>query len=689
MACGAIKVSLPMFRVAACVFEHHNLWLVLLAGLICAGASGGVFFVLNGVAHSSDKARRYWLTLAALLAGGGTWATHFVAMLGYDPGLPVGYDLGLTLLSAGACVAGAWGALTLYDRVPGARGQIGGGALLGLAIIVMHYIGMASVQASARQVWALDLVVASWLLSAAFSILALWAFTHAPARLRLCIAAACLAVAIVSLHFTGMGALTLVFDPRVAGPAHALDTQTLAVTVALVTAAALLAAMVMALADRRVAATELAAAKQAAAMALHDALTGLSNRRHLHVLLTEMLSRQQRLAIVVIDLDRFKPVNDLYGHAVGDELLVVIAKLLTEEASDAGIAARVGGDEFVLVLGCDDDEALLSRLSTMVATFDTPIRLSGHEVSVGATLGVALAPTDGDTPDVLLRRADAALYRAKEEGRGRFAFFETGMDARALERAVLEQDLRAAVRNDEIIPHFQPLVQLESGEVAGYEILARWSDVKRGAVAPAQFIPVAEETGLISELTFKLLRRACTEALDWPGRPRLSLNIAPSQLRDGALPQKLLQVLTECGFPPARLEIEITEDALVSDFAGARLLLLSLKNLGMRIALDDFGTGYSSLKHLRELPFDVLKIDQSFVSDMAKSSEALSIVKTIVQLAKSLGLGVTAEGVETSQQAEELTAIGCDRGQGFLLGRPTSGPLPEPIPAASPAARSA
>ncbi|MFZ2031587.1 MAG: EAL domain-containing protein [Vitreimonas sp.] len=669
-----------MFRVAACVFEHHNLWLVLLAAAICASACAGVFFVLGGLAQSTDTSRRNWLMLAALLAGGGTWATHFVAMLGYNPGLPIGYDLGLTLLSAAACVAGAWGAFKLNDGLPGARGQIAGGALLGLAIIAMHYIGMVSVQAAARQVWALDLVVASWFFSTAFSIAALWAFAHAPARWRLVAAAGLLVIAIVSLHFTAMGALTLELDPRVMGPSHALDTQTLAITIAVVAAAGLLAAVFVAVADRRVTATELAAAKQAAAMALHDALTGLSNRRHLQIALGEMLSRRhQRLAIIVVDLDRFKPVNDLYGHAVGDELLVVIAKLLTEEAGETGIAARIGGDEFVLVLACDDDEALLSRLSAMVATFDAPIRLSGHEVSVGATLGVALAPTDGDEAQLLLRRADAALYRAKEEGRGRFAFFEAGMDARALERATLEQELRAAVRNDEIIPYFQPLVQLESGEVVGYEILARWPHAKRGLVGPGQFIQVAEETGLIGELTFNLLRRACTEALDWPERPRLSLNIAPSQLRDAALPQKLLKVLTACGFPPARLEIEITEDALVCDFDGARLLLLSLKNLGMRIALDDFGTGYSSLKHLRELPFDVLKIDRSFVTDMGDSSEAMSIVKTIVQLAKSLGLGVTAEGIETSQQAQELTAIGCERGQGFLLGRPGSGPLPQGV----------
>jgi EAL domain-containing protein (putative c-di-GMP-specific phosphodiesterase class I) len=247
--------------------------------------------------------------------------------------------------------------------------------------------------------------------------------------------------------------------------------------------------------------------------------------------------------------------------------------------------------------------------------------------------------------------------------------------------------LRLAVRNDEIVPHFQPLVELDGGAINGYEILARWPHPTRGLVGPDQFIHIAEETGLIGEMTFNVLRRACREALNWPGAPRLSLNIAPAQLHDAVLPQKILKVLAECGFPPARLEIEITEDALVADFDAARALLTSLKNLDVRIALDDFGTGYSSLRHLRELPFDVLKIDRSFVHSMTDSDEAMSIVRTIVQLAKSLGLAVTAEGIETQGQAAELKALGCERGQGYLLGRPSACPQPASAPEAGAPAR--
>jgi diguanylate cyclase (GGDEF)-like protein len=666
-----------MFRVVACVFEEHNLWLVLLAACVCVAAAIGVFFVLDSAKLSAAKERRRWLMLAGVLAGGGTWTTHFVAMLGYSPGLPIGFDLGLTLLSAAVCMLGAWVAFEIHDRIDTNGGRIGSGVILGLSIGLMHFTGMASVEAAARETWAVDLIVASWLFSISLSIVAIQVFCFAPARLRVLASAGTLVLAIVALHFTAMGALTLIPDPTMAAPSGNLDPHLLGITIATVTAAALTVGVVLALADRRVNALELAQARQAAAMALHDALTGLPNRRHLLASLERLLTEresEERLAVIAIDLDRFKPVNDLYGHAVGDELLVRIAKLLSEEAGADGFVARLGGDEFVMVLPCARAEDLIGRLSALVSGFEAPIALGEHEVSVGATLGVAMGPDDGEDAPLLLRRADAALYRAKEDGRGRFAFFEPGLDARALERAMLEHDLRQAVRNDEIVPFFQPLVDLDTGAVKAFEILSRWPHPTRGMIGPDQFIKIAEETGLIGEMTFNILRQACREALHWPGAPRLSLNIAPAQLHDAALPQKILKVLAECGFPPGRLEIEITEDALVADFEAARALLSSLKNLDVRIALDDFGTGYSSLRHLRELPFDVLKIDRSFVHSMTDSEEAMSIVRTIVHLAKSLGLSVTAEGIETQGQAAELQALGCERGQGFLLGKPSAHP---------------
>jgi diguanylate cyclase (GGDEF)-like protein/PAS domain S-box-containing protein len=421
---------------------------------------------------------------------------------------------------------------------------------------------------------------------------------------------------------------------------------------------------------------EFAAAKQAATMAMHDTLTGLPNRRYLE----ETLRARQinarsgaRLAIVSIDLDRFKTINDLHGHVVGDELLKGVSRLLSEQIGTQGFVARVGGDEFILLLGFESHVSLMRRISALIAKFDEPISLGEHEVTIGATLGVAVMPADGVDPADLLRRSDMALYRAKEEGRAQFAFFEPEIESIAQERVVVERDLRIAVKNDEIVPYFQPLVHLGTGKVLGYEILARWPHAERGMIQPRQFIKIADETGLIGSLTLNLLRRACQEAKHWPGAPRIGINIAPLQLRDVALPQKLLKVMSECGFPPARLEIEITEDALVPDMKAANAILVSLKNLGVRVALDDFGIGYSSLKYLLDLPFDLLKIDQSFVQSMGESKDALTIVKTIVQLGKNLGLEVTAEGIETESQVLTLRALGCERGQGFYLGRPSPG----------------
>lgn len=432
-------------------------------------------------------------------------------------------------------------------------------------------------------------------------------------------------------------------------------------------------------ADERVRmALELAGARQAAAMSRQDALTGLPNRRHLQEELSRRLDSlaadpSKRLAIVAVDLDRFNAINDLHGHATGDEMLRAVAGRLSEDIPSDGLVARLGGDEFILLLPFSSDADLARWLSALMARFDGPIALAEHQLVVSVALGVVTAPADGADADVLLRRADMALHRAKERGGGRFVFFQQEMELLARERALLERDLRTAVKNDEIVPYFQPIRDLSTGEVACYEVLARWQHPERGLVPPSQFIQTAIEAGLIGSIMLNVLRRACRETLNWPGAPRIAINIAPVQLRDAALPQTLLRLLSESGFPAARLEIEVTEDALVLDFATAKAILTSLKNLGVRVAIDDFGTGYSSLRHLSELPFDTLKIDQSFVRSMNDSKTALTIVKTIVQLAKNLGLGLVAEGIETEDQILTLSVLGCEHGQGFYLGCPSPG----------------
>jgi diguanylate cyclase (GGDEF)-like protein len=408
-------------------------------------------------------------------------------------------------------------------------------------------------------------------------------------------------------------------------------------------------------------------------VALHDQLTGLPNRRHLKGVVNFQLADNdgtRRLAVMLINIDRFKAFNDHYGRAIADELLVSVAKLLNMRAGVDGFVSRLDADEFAVVLQDRDDEELMDWLSSTLTAIEMPHILSEDEVSICATAGVAVGLADGRDAETLLRRADVALRRAKESSRGWFAFFKAGMEERVHERAVFEHDVWVAIRDNEIEPYYQPLVELGAGKVCGYEILARWQHAERGMVMPDWFIPVAESTGLISDLTFNLLRKACLDAVNWQGAPQLSINISPMLLHDETLAKRLLSVMDEVGFASNRLEVQVTEAALVADLGAARLIFAELKEKGVCVALDNFGTGHSSLRQLRELPFDKLKIDRSFVETMGEDSESAALVRAVIAMSKNLGLSTVAEGVETAEQAKLLARLGCDIGQGFLFGKP-------------------
>lgn len=417
-----------------------------------------------------------------------------------------------------------------------------------------------------------------------------------------------------------------------------------------------------------------AAEEKARALARHDVLTGLPNRRVFAESLNESLARAKRgisrCAVLLIDLDRFKPVNDLYGHAVGDAVLCEIANRLKQIARRSETLARLGGDEFAAIVefGAGDD-APIRFAKRIISTLSQPILAGDVQVEIGATIGIALHPVDGADAESLLRAADLAMYSAKREGRGCFRFFEHSMDAEMRARATLEAELRQAIVNGEIFPYYQPLVSLQDQKLLGFEILARWYHPEKGIISPNVFIPVAEDTGLIPEITYDILRRACMDARSWPPHLTLSLNVSPTQLKDRMLPQHLLAILSETGFAPGRLEVEITENALVGDLDAAKAILASLQNIGIRTALDDFGTGYSSLYHLRELKFDKLKIDRSFVQSL-DNAESAKIVNAIVGLGKSLGLPTTAEGIEEASHVDYLVNLGCEIGQGYYFDKP-------------------
>jgi len=377
----------------------------------------------------------------------------------------------------------------------------------------------------------------------------------------------------------------------------------------------------------------------------------------------------ERVAALCVDLDNFKTVNDTLGHSFGDLLLQAVAGRLRNVVRDGDTVARLGGDEFAAlqsVIGPEDLSAFAQQLLDALAE---PYDLDGHQVCIGASVGIAIAPADGDTSDRLLKNADMALYRAKGDGKGTFRYFEAEMDARAQARRRLEVDLRTALAAGEFVLHYQPLVDLASSAITGCEALIRWPHATRGMIPPCDFIPIAEETGLISQIGTFVLRRACADAARWPAHVKVAVNLSPVQFRTGNLLQTVIDALDACKLSPRRLELEITETLLLERSESVLATLHALRALGVRISMDDFGTGYSSLSYLRSFPFDKIKIDRSFIHGLQTQADSQAIVRAIVSLGSSLGITITAEGVEHESDLACLKAEGCDEGQGYLFSK--------------------
>lgn len=417
---------------------------------------------------------------------------------------------------------------------------------------------------------------------------------------------------------------------------------------------------------------------EAKALAITDPLTNCLNRRSINErtadLIAEADKRKMAVVFLMLDLDHFKAINDIHGHQTGDMVLQTVANRLRKVIPPRALLSRLGGDEFAIAFIFDgNNRSAVERVSEdIIEEIARPIDAAAGELTISTSIGISAASHYEETAESLMRRADMAMYYSKKQGRNQFAWFEASMQTEIQTQNMIEKGLRTGIPDGEFIPFYEQQIDLESGKLVGFEVLARWNSSVLGLVSPEIFIPIAEECGLIGDLSESIMRRALTDAKGWDSNLMLSINISPIQLRDPWLAQKILKLLTETGYPAERLELEITESALFENIALAQSIIGSLKNQGVKIALDDFGTGYSSLSHLRALPFDRIKIDRSFVTTMHENTESAAIVEAIAHLGRSLKLPITAEGAESIEVVNHLRSLGCSKVQGYHYGKPLS-----------------
>ena len=660
-----------MIKVLSCLFTEHDLRFVAVAAVICLLGSLIATRLFANTSNGSVHARAVWVSLAGFAFGSAVWSTHFLAMLAFDPGLPVGYEPSLTVISLVVAVIAMAGGFALASQA-GRFSPAGGGALIGLGIGAMHYTGMAAMRTAGTLQWDVTLVVVSIIIGASLAAFAMHRLARSRGPLRTYEATALLVLAIVGHHFTGMGAITIVPDPRVLVPDQMMPNYVMAIAVTAVSLLVIGMAFATYAVDFR---TQRAAEVRFHHLAHFDALTSLPNRlaflNRLNSDLRRAAAKNEKLALLSLDLDRFKDVNDIFGHGTGDQVLTEAGNRLRELAGDDCFLARLGGDEFVaLNLSRRQPEDAMELAEKINETLGREMKLDQHTVTIGSSIGIAVFPEDGTTAEEMMASADLAMYRAKEVVGSKIRFFERAMDDQVRQRRALGLDLRDAIARNELELHYQVQKKIATSEVIGFEALLRWHHPTRGNVPPVEFIPIAEETGLIIPIGTWVLRAACEAAVKWPASYRVAVNLSPVQFAQGDLAEIVHTILIETGLSPSRLELEITESTLIGDMERTLHILRRLKMLGVTIAMDDFGTGYSSLSTLQAFPFDKIKIDRSFVDKVDMNKQAASIVRAILALGHSLSIPVLAEGIETEAHLEFLRVEGCDEVQGYLLGRP-------------------
>ncbi|HEV7417005.1 MAG TPA: bifunctional diguanylate cyclase/phosphodiesterase [Tianweitania sediminis] len=652
-------------RVLTCLVAEHNLWLVLIAALMCTVGASLTINLFRRAFVTDALPRNGWVFLTAVCAGSSIWATHFIAMLGYETAATVTFDPVLTIASILIAILGTGFGFAIAAFSRSRTATIVGGGLVGLAVSAMHYTGMFAYRVQGIVTWDQAYVFASIILASALAAVSVASIKRCSVGPYRHVPAVVLLMAIVSLHFTGMAAfqVTPMSGPQTGLGADAM--QAMALSVLIVGLIIVGTGISSYLIDDRMRA---ASTEQLRKMAFQDALTGLANRRSLQDQMEEDSGLGRSFTLLLLDLDHFKTINDTYGHGVGDKLLVHVARRLESLMSGKNFAARIGGDELA-VLVYDDIEVSIEIAKATVQVIAQPFQIDQHHFTIGCSIGIC-ATADAANDEQLMKQADLALYEAKRLGRGRAFRYAPGMSETAAARHQLEEDIRTGIREGQFYLAYQPLVDLGTNELFGYEALIRWNHPTRGLVSPADFIPLAEENGSILEIGQWVVGEACHRAASWPNTLHVAVNVSAVQFKSAVFFSHVTQALAASGLLPHRLELELTETAIVSDGEKMAQALSDLRALGVRIAMDDFGTGYSSLAHIRDLPLDRIKIDRSFVASAHDDPNALAVLQAITQMGRTMGIPTLAEGVETLEQLQMLRELGCDAVQGYLLGKP-------------------
>ncbi|MGY2162470.1 EAL domain-containing protein [Pseudomonas tolaasii] len=665
--------------------------LVVISLCVAILASYTALDLAGRIATAKGRAVYMWMTGGALAMGVGVWSMHFIGMLALRLPFALGFDLGITALSLLIAVLSCGFALWLVNQPRLPVWQLGVGALImGAGISSMHYTGMAAMRMTPGIDYDPTLFGASLLIAVVASGAALWiAFNlrrNTPyVRLARGGAAVVMGIAIVGMHYTGMAAAQFADDSFCGAALTGLSGKGLDNLVLVTSLAVLVIALLTSLLDARleartaVLADSLTLANQELThLALHDMLTGLPNRTlladRIQQAIQAVMEQDGCFALMFIDLDGFKPVNDAFGHHMGDQLLREVGLRLREDLRSQDTLARIGGDEFVLLVQLSQPDDAMGLAERQVGLINRAFKVAEHELKISASIGIAMFPGNGSNPQDLLMNADAAMYHAKGMGKNGYSFFDVSMNTNARKQLQLLQDLRNAVEQGQLRLYYQPKFDAASGIAVGAEALLRWEHPQQGLLLPATFIELAEKTGLIIPIGEWVLNEACRQMALWYAQGyeewRIAVNLSALQFCHAGLVNSVAAALERHRLPANNLTLEITETTAMSDADASMTVLQQLSDMGVDLSIDDFGTGYSSLMYLKRLPANELKIDRGFVRDLEHDSDDAAIVSAIVALGQALGLRIVAEGVETNVQQHFLTRLGCNSLQGYLLGHP-------------------